>query len=101
MLPVTNVCEYKDDTTGIKMGLSGFAKAKYRDNGSLTGGGCCAVLVNARNWLSNQLEDIIVPQGLEVVWVKVAPKNNNCQLKLLVVCSIYSKPNSHKKSILS
>ena len=77
-----------------------YSRAKYRDDGSLTGGGGCAILVNKRNWLSDHLEDIIVPQGLEVVWVKVAPKNK-CDLKLLIVCSIYSKPNSRKKSILS
>ena len=58
------------------------------------------MLVNTRNWLSHQLEDILVPQGLEVVWVKVAPKHK-CDLKLLIVCSIYSKPNSHKKTILT
>ena len=78
-----------------------FARAKYRNDGSLTGGGGCAVLVNMRHWLSHELEDIVIPQGLEVVWVKVAPKNSTCDLKLLIVCSIYSKPNSRKKSVLS
>ena len=77
-----------------------YARAKYRDDGSLTGGGGSAILVNTRNWLPDHLDDIIVPQGLEVVWVKVAPKHK-CDLKLLIVCSIYSKPNSRKKTILS
>jgi hypothetical protein len=77
-----------------------YARSKYRDDGSITGGGGCAVLVNSRNWISNHLDDILVPQGLEVVWVKVAPKSK-CDLKLLIVCGIYSKPNSRKKSILS
>ena len=77
-----------------------FARPKYRDDGSLTGGGGCAVLVNTRNWLSTHLDDIIVPQGLEVVWVKVAPKTES-DLKLLIVCGIYSKPNSRKKTVLS
>ena len=75
-----------------------FARPKYRDDGSLTGGGGCAVLVNTRNWLSTHLDDIIVPQGLEVVWVKVAPKTES-DLKLLIVCGIYSKPNSCKKTV--
>ena len=66
----------------------------------MTGGGGCAILINSRNWLSHHLDDITVPQGLEVVWVKVAPKSK-CNLKLLIVCGIYSKPNSRKKSILS
>ena len=77
-----------------------FARPKYRDNGSLTGGGGSAILVNSRNWLSNQLDDILVPQGLEIVWVKVAPKSK-CDLKVLIVCGLYSKPNSHKKTVLS
>ena len=76
-----------------------YARAKYRDDGSLTGGGGCAILVNTRNWLSHQLSDIIVPQGLEVIWVKVAPKHK-CDLDLLIVCGIYSKPNSRKKTVL-
>ena len=77
-----------------------YARPKYRDDGSITGGGGSAVLVNSRNWLSNQLEDILVPQGLEIIWVKVAPKTK-CDLKILIVCGIYSKPNSHKKTVLS
>ena len=77
-----------------------YARPKYRDNGSLTGGGGSAVLVNSRNWLSNQLDDILVPQGLELIWVKVAPKTK-CDLKILIVCGLYSKPNSHKKTVLS
>ena len=77
-----------------------YARPKYRDDGSLTGGGGCALLVNSRNWLSHHLDDILIPQGLEVVWVKVAPKHRS-QLNVLIVCGIYSKPNSRKKSILS
>jgi hypothetical protein len=33
-----------------------FVRPKYRDDGSLTGGGGCAVLVNTRNWLSIHLD---------------------------------------------
>ena len=77
-----------------------YARPKYKDDGSLTGGGGCALLVNSRNWLSSHLDDILVPQGLEIVWVKVAPKTKS-DLKLLIVCGIYSKPNSHKKTVLS
>ena len=77
-----------------------YARSKYRDDGSLTGGGGCALLVNSRNWLSDQLDDILIPQGLEIVWIKVAPKHKS-QLNVLIVCGLYSKPNSRKKSILS
>ena len=77
-----------------------FARPKYKDDGSLTGGGGTAILINSRNWLSQSLDDIIVPQGLEVVWVKVAPKSQSL-LKILIICGIYSKPNSRKKTILT
>ena len=77
-----------------------YARPKYRDNGTMTGGGGSAILVNTRNWLSQPLTDIIVPQGLELVWVKVAPRYKSV-LKILIICGIYSKPNSRKKTILS
>ena len=77
-----------------------YARPKFRDNGSLTGGGGSAILVNSRNWLSHHLDDISLPQGLEVVWVEISPKHY-CQLKMLIICGIYSKPNSHKKTALS
>ena len=77
-----------------------YARPKYKDNGLLTGGGGTAILVDSRNWLSQQIDEIIVPQGLEVVWVKVTPRSNSI-LKVLIACGIYSKPNSRKKNLLS
>ena len=77
-----------------------YARPKYKDDGSITGGGGSAILVNSRNWLSQPLQDILVPQGLELVWVKVAPRFKSI-LKILIICGIYSKPNSRKKTILS
>ena len=67
---------------------------------SIKRGGGSAILVISRNWLSQQLKDILVPQGLELVWVKVAPRFKSI-LKILIICGIYSKPNSRKKTILS
>ena len=92
----------KIDVLKFKLGYMwyGYARQKYRDDGSITGGGGSAVLVNSRNWLSEHLTDILVPQGLEIVWVKVAPRSNSI-LKILIICGIYSKPNSRKKTILS
>ena len=77
-----------------------YARPKYKDDGSLTGGGGSAILVNSRNWLSQQLHEILIPQGLEVVWVKVAPRFKSI-MKILFICGIYSKPNSRKKTVLS
>ena len=48
-----------------------FARPKYRDTGSLTGGGGTAVLVNSRNWLSQHLDDILVPQGIKLYGLKL------------------------------
>ena len=62
--------------------------------------GGTAILVNKRNWSSQHLSDIIVPEGIEVVGVKVNPKTYS-NLKILVVCGIYSKLNSRKKFVLS
>ena len=87
-----------ENTLGYKW--YSFARPKYKDDGSLTGGGGTAVVVNSRNWLSEHLDEIIVPQGLEVVWVKVAPRYPSV-LKLLISCGIYSKPNSRRKNLLS
>ena len=67
-----------------------YARPKYRDDGSLSGGGGTAILVNARNWLSEPLLNIIVPQGLEVVWVKVAPRNPSIyQADFRLILKIY------------
>ena len=77
-----------------------YARPKYKDDGSLTGGGGTAILVNSRNWLSEQIDEIIVPHGLEVVWVKVAPRLHSI-LNVIITCGIYSKPNSRKKNLLS
>ena len=77
-----------------------YARPKYRDNGSMTGGGGTAILVNCSHWLSQHLNDIIVPQGLEIVWVKATPKSKS-PIKMIIICGIYSKPNSRKKTILT
>ena len=60
-----------------------FARAKYRDDGSLTGGGGSAILVNQRNFSSSIIKEIIVPTNIEVIWVKVFPKLKT-QVKVFV-----------------
>ena len=92
----------KIDELNNKFGYNWFSysRPKYKDDGSLTGGGGSAILVNSRKWLAQRLDELIVPQGLEIVWVKVVPRFQSI-LKILITCGIYSKPNSRKKSILS
>ena len=78
----------------------GYARPKYRDDGSKTCGGGSAILVSQRNFLSSELKDIDVPKNVEVVWVKVIPKKKT-QVKVFIICGIYSKPNSRTKTILN
>ena len=76
------------------------ARSKYRDDGSLTGGGGSAILVNERNFSSCKINDIVVPSKLEIVWVKVFTKIKS-QVKIFIICGIYSKPNSRTKTLLN
>ena len=66
-----------------------FARPKYRGNGSLSGGGGSAILVNQRNFNSSTIDDIIVPQNVEIIWVKVIPKHKS-DIKMFIFCGIYS-----------
>ena len=77
-----------------------FARPKYRENGSLTGGGGSAIFVNQRNFASSKIEEIIIPKNLEVIWVKVIPKQKS-DIKVFIFCGIYSKPNSKTKTLLN
>ena len=67
-------------------------------------GGKTAIFVNEDKYYVKQLcPDIItVPIGVEAVWTLISAKtlNTSKQFKQLVVGSIYSKPNSRKKSAL-
>ena len=78
----------------------GFARKKYRDNGQVTGGGGTAIVVNQRNFISSTIDEIDVPQNVEIVWVKAIPKHNSV-VKVFIFCGIYSKPSSKTKTILN
>ena len=78
----------------------GFARQKYRDDGSLTGGGGTTLIVNQRNFTSSKIDDITIPKNLEIVWIKVVSKHN-IPVKTFIICAIYSKPNSKTKTLLN
>ena len=78
----------------------GFARPKYRETGQLAGGGGAAILVNQRNFISNTIDEIDVPQNVEIVWVKAIPKHNTV-VKVFIFCGIYSKPSSKTKTTLN
>ena len=77
----------------------GFARHKYRDDGTKTSGGGTAILINQRNFMSAKL-DISASPKLEVIWVKVVPKKK-MKIKVFIICGIYSKPNSRTKTLLN
>ena len=53
------------------------------------------------SWKSHQTE-MEIPWDIEVVWAVLTPKilTNDSKIKKIIVGSIYSKPDSRKKSVL-
>ena len=67
-------------------------------------GGRPAIIVNKKQMLVENLTNTVVdiPWGVEVVWAALTPKNvtNASNIQKIIVASIYSKPNSRKKTVL-
>ena len=67
-----------------------------------TVGGRPALIVNKKKFIVQDLTQSVikVPWGVEVVWALVTPKSvQNCsQIQKIVIGSVYSKPNSRKKT---
>ena len=67
-------------------------------------GGRPAIIVNAKKFnVENLTQTVIsIPWGIEVVWAVLTPKciSNSSKIQKIVVASIYSKPDSRKKSLL-
>ena len=67
-------------------------------------GGRPAIIVNHKKYnVQNLTHKLInIPWGVEAVWCLISPKHvtNNSIVKKIAVASIYSKPNSRKKSVL-
>ena len=67
-------------------------------------GGRPAIFANTRKFHVENLTQstISIPWGVEVVWAILTPKNvsNVSKIQKIVVGSIYSKPDSRKKSLL-
>ena len=65
-------------------------------------GGRPALIVNQKKFIVQDLTQSVikVPWGVEVVWALVTPKNiQNCsEIQKIVIGSVYSKPNSKKKT---
>ena len=67
-------------------------------------GGRPAIIVNSRKYHVENLTQTVVsiPWEVEVVWAAITPKNvnNSSKIQKIVIGSIYSKPDSRKKSVL-
>ena len=67
-------------------------------------GGRPALIVNSKKYevhnLTNSL--IQIPWGVEAVWCIITPKNvtHDSKIQMIACCSLYSKPDSRKKSLL-
>ena len=67
-------------------------------------GGRPAIIVNSQKFdvqnITNSL--IQIPWGVEAVWCLLTPKNikNNSKITKIACCSLYSKPDSRKKTLL-
>ena len=67
-------------------------------------GGRPAIIANEKKFVVENLTqtEIEIPWGVEVVWAVLTPKKttNDSKIKKIIVGSIYSKPDSRKKSVL-
>ena len=65
-------------------------------------GGRPALIVNENKYIVEDLTNTLVeiPWGVEVTWAAITPKNvsNDSVIKKIILGSIYSKPNSQKKT---
>ena len=66
-----------------------------------TRGGRPALMINTRQYAAQAIseEEVKIPQDVEIIWVLLTPKNNMFPIKKILLASIYSKPNSRKKTI--
>ena len=67
-------------------------------------GGRPAIIVNHKKYnIQNLTQRLIsIPWGVEAVWCLMSPKEvtNDSLVKKIAVASIYSKPDSRKKTVL-
>ena len=67
-------------------------------------GGRPAIIANTKQFVVENLTNTMVdiPWGVEVVWASLTPKNvsNASKIQKIIVASVYSKPDSRKKTLL-
>ena len=67
-------------------------------------GGRPALIINHNKYhVRNITQSLVdIPWGVEATWAIISPKNitNDSSIQKIAVCSVYSKPNSKKKTLL-
>ena len=67
-------------------------------------GGRPAIIANTKKYNVENLTQstVPIPWGVEAVWAVLKPRNvtNASKVQKIVVCSLYSKPDCRKKSLL-
>ena len=67
-------------------------------------GGRPALIANSEKYHITNLTNTLIqiPWGVEAVWCLLTPKNttNDSKIQKIACCSVYSRPNSRKKSLL-
>ena len=67
-------------------------------------GGRPALIINTKKYhVKNLTQNLIeIPWGVEATWAIITPKNitSDSTIKKIAVCSVYSKPDSRKKTLL-
>ena len=67
-------------------------------------GGRPALIVNKQKYTVQNLTNTVIniPWGVEAIWCVLTPKNvtNDSKIQKIACCSLYSKPDSRKKTLL-
>ena len=67
------------------------------------GGRPALIINNSKYHVRNLTQSLIdIPWGVEATWALISPKNvtSDSKIKRIAMCSVYSKPDSRKKSLL-
>ena len=67
------------------------------------GGRPALMINNSKYHVRNLTQSLIdIPWGVEATWALISPKNvtSNSSIKRIAVCSLYSKPETRKKTLL-
>ena len=67
------------------------------------GGRPALIINNSKYHIRNLTQTLIeIPWGVEATWAIISPKEvtNDSKIKRIALCSLYSKPDSRKKSLL-